>query len=250
MPITVSQAEEITPSKKQNLTQDFYPFVEPFKNEDQVVKTESFRSADNLNDFSSNDCAVTITIDEDDDDDDIICEDADSYAEFSSQEYLAGPYPVGSAFGFEKDPALKKINELKLIAPELAFVKKSKEHCLLASVMYCFGRDLAGEYFSISKEDTQSKSEFFNNKFSEFIVQFPRLTGFKAKIKRSANHIVGAKSYLKNIASKGYYKCLKKNDQQASETQRQGHSEEGIDYQTMNLGQDYRQEIYSDVYSA
>ena len=103
--------------------------------------------------------------------------------------------------------------------------------------MYGYGRDLALEFMEenrkiqeerdkIEKENKSkekgvkkdklppllSKANFFHKKYENFVLQFPELTGFKTKIKRSKNQIVSARMYIQNIAQKAFYKRVKKEE--------------------------------------
>ena len=130
-----------------------------------------------------------------------------------------------------------KIQRLKLLRPDEVFVKRSREHQLLSTVMYGYGRDLALEFMEENRKILEerekasqesdkgssassskkppallSKANFFHKKYENFVLQFPELTGFKTKIKRSKNQIVSARNYIQNIAQKAFYKNVKKEE--------------------------------------
>jgi len=168
----------------------------------------------------------SIAIAMDDDDDDIIWEDPDDGDLVGQLGAHCGPGDPGprphNYYQTLREPMDSKIQRLKSLQPEQVFVKRSDEHQLLSNVMYGFGRDLAMQFAAENRnrpeDDKLKKAEYFNDKYPEFVKQFPELTGFKTRIKKTVNQIVSAAMYIKNIAQKAFYKRVKKEEEAERQT--------------------------------
>jgi len=251
-----------SPAKKPNLaTENNFSAFQIDQNHSSSSTSASTTSAtptSNAISVKSEPQSDTIAMDDDDDDDDVIWEEVDAATSWAAigqqqiEQLRAQGIHLDLNSGLDSTSAASdaarrfcpsakelfeaKIMRLKLLRPDEVFVKRSREHQLLSTVMYGYGRDLALEYMEenrkiqeerekASKENDKgssssstkppallSKANFFHKKYENFVLQFPELTGFKTKIKRSKNQIVSARNYIQNIAQKAFYKNVKKEE--------------------------------------
>ena len=255
--VSQTTASGASPAKKSTTQTSTVPESNPYGAFDRLHESFQSNAASAAGPVKSEpqlDFAIAM---DDDDDDDIIWDEADAATSWAAD----GVDPnLGSVNGFNLDdshqhfigknglnptaaavsdearrycPTQKelfeaKVQRLKSLRPDEVFVKRSREHQLLSTVMYGFGRDLALEFvIEIRKRQEEdkdkdktkeklplmlSKANYFHKKYENFVLEFPELTGFKTKIKRSKNQIVSAGMYIKNIAQKAFYKRCKKEE--------------------------------------